>query len=153
MDKVTPMPADQLKQAQSKLNIKNMWLAEKSMIAKAVLNGRDTINNIPCLKVTVTDKAGFEQVAYFDETTYYLIRTELKVQNKDEEQEVSVTFNDFQKLPEGIVIPMKRTDPMMGGDVIYKTVEINKPVNEDMFKPDYVKKNTESDAAGSKTKQ
>ena len=42
---------------------------------------------------------------------------------------------------------------MMGGDVIYKTVEINKPVSEDMFKPDYVKKNTESDAAGSKTKQ
>ncbi len=153
MDKVTPMPADQLKQAQSKLNIKNMWLAEKSMIAKAVLNGRDTINNIPCLKVTVTDKAGFEQVAYFEEATYYLIRTELKVQNKDEEQEVSVTFNDFQKLPEGVVIPMKRTDPMMGGDVIYKTVEINKPVSEDMFKPDYVKKNTESDAAGSKTKQ
>jgi outer membrane lipoprotein-sorting protein len=120
MDKVTAMPEEQLKQAQSKLNIQNMWLTDRSAIAKAELDGKDTINSIPCLRLKITDKEGFEQIAYFDESTYYLIRTELNVKAGEDSKDISVTFSNFEKQPDGIVIPMKRSDPMMGGEVVYK---------------------------------
>ncbi len=136
MDKVTAMPEEQLKQAKSKLNIRNMWLTDRSMIKKAELDGKDTVNSIPCVRLKVTDKDGFEQIAHFDESTYYLIRTELNVQAGEESRDISVTFSNFEKQPDGIVIPMKRSDPMMGGEVVYKTVEINKAVPETIFKPD-----------------
>jgi hypothetical protein len=45
---------------------------------------------------------------------------------------------------------MKRSDPMMGGEVVYKTVEINKAVPETIFKPDATTKGSEGSG---KTKQ
>lgn len=150
MDKVTAMPEEQLKQAQSKLNIQNMWLTDRSAISKAELDGKDTINSIACVRLKVTDKDGFEQIAYFDESTYYLIRTEMNVKAGEEARDISVTFSNFEKQPDGIVIPMKRSDPMMGGEVVYKTVEINKPVPETIFKPEGPSKGNEGSG---KTKQ
>lgn len=143
MDKVTAMPEEQLQQAQSKLHIRNMWLTDRSMIAKAEMAGKDTINSVACVKLIITDKDGFEQIAYFDESTYYLIRTEMNVKAGEDAKDISVTFSNFEKQPDGLVIPMKRSDPMMGGEVIYKTVEINKSVPETLFKPDAQAKATE----------
>jgi hypothetical protein len=140
MDKVTPMPEDQLKTAADQLNIKRALLADKSIIAKAVFAGKDTIDNIPCLKVNVTGKDGAEQTAYFDAANYNMIRSENKVKVKDEEQEVAMSFSNFQKQAEGITIPMTETNPAFGGDIVYKSVEINKPVSDEAFKPTEPKK-------------
>jgi outer membrane lipoprotein-sorting protein len=135
MDKVTPMPEDQVKLAQDQLNIKRSLLADKSLITKAVFTGRDTLDSIPCLKVLVSGKDGTEQTAYFDAKTYYMIRTEGKIKAKDEEAEVAMSFSNFQKQPQGITIAMTENNPQYGGEVVYKSVEINQPVSDDTFKP------------------
>jgi outer membrane lipoprotein-sorting protein len=140
MDKVTPIPEDQIKQSQGRLNIKHSLLADKSQITAAKYLGTDTMDNVPCFKVAVSDKDGNDQTAYFDVSNYYLVRSEVKVKTKDEEQELAMTFSNFQKLPEGIVIPMTENNPQMGGDIVYKTVEVNKPVSDDVFKPTEPKK-------------
>ena len=135
MDKVTPMPADQVKASADKMTVKSGMLADKSGIAKAEFIGKETTNNIACFKLKITDKDGNVQTDFFDASTYYLVRTEMTVKNEDAEQEVAMTFSDFKKQPEGIVLPMTMTSPMGMGDITFKSVEINKPVSDDVFKP------------------
>ena len=135
MDKVTPIPSDQLKMLGDKLSTKAAMLTDKSGIAKSEYVGRDTVTNIPCFKVKITDNDGNVQTDFFDVATYYLVRTEMTAKTADGEQELASSFSDFKKQPEGIVLPMTMTAPMGVGDIVVKSVEINKPVSDDIFKP------------------
>jgi len=154
MDKPKPMPENQVKLSQSKLDIRNIVIADKSIITKAEYAGMDTIDKVPCFKVNITEKSGDKQVSYFDATTYYLVRTEVKIKpDGGEEQEVAMTFGNFQRQPEGIVVAMTESSPM-GGDFVYKAVEINKPVSDDIFKPavETKKAGGETESKGGTTK-
>ena len=136
MDKVTPMPAEQIKSAQTQLNVKADQLLDKSSITKAEYVGKDTLNNIAWLKVKITDKDGAEQTAFFDASTYYIVHSDRKMKGQDDqEQEVAINYSNFQKQPEGIVIPMTVTSPMGQGDITFKSVEINKNYDDSIFKP------------------
>jgi len=140
MDKVTPMPEEQVKKAKGNFSIKNTVLADRTKIAKATYSGKDTLDGVACHKVLVADKEGNEQTAYFDAGTYYMVRAERKVKQKDEEQEVSISYSNFQKQPEGVVVAMTQSNPMMGGDITFKKIEINKPIADGYFKPTEPKK-------------
>ncbi len=133
MDKVTKLPIDQVKLSQQKLNIKMGQLVDKSTISKSEYIGIDTINSAPCYKILITDKDGNLQTDYFDTKTYYMMRSEMKVKNNGEDLEVAISYDDFKKQPEGIVFPMKLGTTQ--GDIVFKTLEINKPVDENIFKP------------------
>lgn len=139
VDKVTPLTEEQLSQNKGNLNLKNMFVVDKARAKDAKYTGMDTLDNVPCMKVAMKNTDGNDEVAYFDAKTYYMVRLEKKMKVKDEEQEVAVSFGDFRKQAEGIVIPFKQSSPM-GGDIIYKTVEVNKPVSDDLFKPTEPKK-------------
>ncbi len=127
------LPADQLKSQQSKINFRNNMLVDKSQIAKSSLVGKDMVNKVACYKLKVTDKEGSEQTCYIDQATYYLIKTEMKIRLQDDDQDVAVNYSDFKKQPEGITVPMTYGTPQ--GDLKYKTIEINKPVDDNVFKP------------------
>jgi hypothetical protein len=134
MDKVTAMPAEQLKMSKTLLNVKTEQLVNKADIGKIELVGRDTVNKVPCYKLKITSKEGNEVTAFFDAATYYMVRNEAKANVQNEEQLIAVNYSNFKKQPEGITIPMTVSTPM-GVDVTFKSVEINKPVNENIFKP------------------
>ncbi|GAA4467484.1 hypothetical protein GCM10023093_23500 [Nemorincola caseinilytica] len=140
MDKVTPMPEEQVKSAKGNFSIKSAVMADRTKIAKATYSGKDTLDGVACHKVLVADKEGNEQTAYFDMSTYYLVRAERKVKQKEEEQEVAISYSNFQKQPEGVVIAMTQSNPMLGGDITFKKVEINKPIPADYFQPSEPKK-------------
>ncbi len=139
VDKVTPLTEDQLSQYKNNLNMKKLFVVDKERAKGAKYTGMDTLDNVPCMKLVMKTAEGDDETAYFDAKTYYMVRLEKKMKVKDEEQEVAVSFGDFRKQPEGIVIPFKQSSPM-GGDIIYKTVEVNKPISEDVFKPTEPKK-------------
>lgn len=131
--KAKELPAEQIKMSREKLDFKNSQLVDKSVIASSALDGKDTVNSVPCIKVKIKMKSGEDVVCYFDAATYYMVKQEMKLKINDEEQEMATTFSNFKKQPEGIVIPMTIGTPQ--GDVTFKTVEINKPVDDKMFKP------------------
>ncbi len=133
VSKATPIPAEQLKMMKDKLSVRANMLADKSTIAKAELLGKDTVNKVPCYKVKVTDKDGNMQTAYFDASTYYMVRVEAKASPDAGDQEVNIDFSNFQKTPEGVVLAMTMGSPQ--GDITFKTVELNKPIDEKIFKP------------------
>ncbi|MCF8449624.1 MAG: hypothetical protein K9G49_07100 [Taibaiella sp.] len=141
MDTLTPMSKDQVNQSKLMLNIRRSQLADKSFIAKANYSGMDTLDKAACFKVAITDNEGNNQIAYFDATTYYMVRTEVIGKTADgAEHEVVVNYSNFQRQPEGIVLPMTESSDAYGGDMVYKTVEINKTVSGDLFKPTTAKK-------------
>ncbi len=127
------LPADQLKSQQSKISFRNNMLVDKSQITKSSLAGKDVVNKIACYKLKVTDKDGGEQTCFIDQTTYFLVRTEMKIKLQDDDQDVAVNYSDFKKQPEGITVPMTYGTPQ--GDLKYKSIEINKTVDEAIFKP------------------
>ena len=127
------LPADQLKSQQQQLNFRNTQLADKSLISKSSLVGRDTIDKATCYKLKVTGAGGTEQTCYIDAKSFYLVRTEMNLDVQGEQQEIAVTYADFKTQPEGIVVPMTYATPQ--GDLKFKSIEINKPVDDKIFKP------------------
>jgi len=138
LDKVTPMSAEDLKGSQYKLNVRGVQIADKAIIEKAEYLGKDSVNGAACYKVKVTEKGGGRKTAYFDTKTYFLVRSEDVIKMHEQEQELSVDFSDFKKLPEGITLAMVWGTPQ--GDVTIKSVEVNKDYGPDVFKPTEPKK-------------
>ena len=55
-----------------------------------------------------------------------------------QEMEMATTFSNFQKLPEGIVVPMSMNIPLgpgMNVDFALSKVEVNRALDESIFKP------------------
>ena len=92
VDKVTPIPAEQLKSGAEQMNVKSRMLVDKSEVSKAEFLGKDTLNNAPVYKLKITDKEGNTHTDYFDATTYYIVRTEMTVKAQDAEQELSMVI-------------------------------------------------------------
>ena len=139
MDKPQAIPEEQAKQLSKQLSIKNTVLADKSQIDKMEYAGVDTLEKVPCHKLKITNKDGNSNTCYFDASTYYMVRVETRANLNGEEQEVGMTYSNFQRQPEGVVIAM--TESLPGGiEQSHKSVEINKPVSDNVFKVDADKK-------------
>jgi hypothetical protein len=132
--KIDTMKPDMVRAGQRQLDVKgNQMLDYKTAGNKIEYIGKDTVNNAPCYKIKVTDKDGNESTSFFDVATYYLVRTESKMKQDDQEMEIAVAYSDYKKLEDGIVMPMSMT--AQGAEIVFKSIEINKPVGKDVFMP------------------
>lgn len=132
--KVDTMKPEMVQAAQRQLDIKaNQMLDYKTSGTKAEYVGKDTLNGVPCYKVKFTDKDHNEYTSYFDVNTYYLLRTENKMKSDEGEMEVAVSYDKYKKMDEGVVMPMSVT--AQGAEIVFKTIELNKPVDDKVFLP------------------
>ena len=131
--KAEAMTADEVKQGQDELDIQGALVDYKAKGNKIEYLGKDDVEGTDCYKVKLTYKNGKEETMYFDASNYYHIRSVEKVQADGKEQEVTMNYSNYKKLPEGIVFPMTVGSPQ--GEVTFKSVEINTPVDESIFKP------------------
>jgi len=70
---------------------------------------------------------------FIDPKSFHIIRQVAKQKANGQEVDVITNFSNYQKLPEGIVVAMSITLPF--GELIVTKVEVNKPVDEAIFKP------------------
>ena len=132
--KIDTMKPEAVAAQQKQMDIKGRQMLDyKANGMKAEYVGRDTINSAPCYKVKFTDKDGGESTSFFDCATYYILRTESKIKQNDEEMEVAIAFNNYKPLDGGIVMPMSIT--AQGVEITFKSIEVNKPVDESLFVP------------------
>lgn len=131
--KAEAMPEEMLKQSQDELDAQGPLIDYQAKGNKVTYLGKDDVEGTECYKLKVTFKSGKEETMYFDASNYYHIRSKSKVTADGKETEVTNNFGDFQKLPEGIVFAM--TQDVGGGEMKIKSVEINKPIPDDFFKP------------------
>ncbi len=137
--KIDTMKPEMVKAAQKQLDVKGSQMLDyKANGIKADYEGKDSVSGTACYKIKIVDKEGNESMSYFDCGTYYLLRTESKVKQDDQEQEVSVQYNNYKKLDEGIVLPGSIV--AQGAEITFKTMEINKPIDPSTFVPSIDKK-------------
>ncbi len=131
--KAETIPAIQLGSFKDKLNFKNSQLVDKSAIAKVTLAGTDSANHCLCYKLNVIDRDGEQQYCYIDKKTYYMVRIERSLKTDEGDQVMAIDFSNFTKRSEGITFPTSFNSPE--GNVELKQVDLNKPVDDRIFKP------------------
>ncbi len=137
--KAEALPADQVKEAQDQLDVTSDPLINyQAKGNKVVALGKDDVEGTECFKLKVTDKSGKEITMFIDATTYNLIRTKEKSKANGKEQESTTNYTNYQKQPEGIIIPMSVDSE--DGPMSIKSIEVNKSVDASLFKPTEEKK-------------
>lgn len=94
--------------------------------------GMDDFEGTDCYKIRLTEKSGKIITYYIDPSNYFIIHTVTITKANGQENESKTDYSNYQKLPEGIWIPMN----IGGGNTVkIKKTEINVPVDENLFKP------------------
>lgn len=135
---VEPMTEEQVKQSQDALDIQGSLVDYKAKGSSVELLGKEDVDGTECFKLKVTKKDGGVETDFIDPKTYYIIKSTQLRKADGQEFEMSYTFSNFTKLPEGIVVPMGMIVPLQPGlnaEFTIAKVEVNKAVDESIFKP------------------
>ena len=130
---VEPITADDLKEAQDELDVQGSLVDYKTKGHTIELLGTDDVDGVDAFKLKETLKSGKTQTIFIDPKTYYIIRVISKQKANGNEVDVTTNLSNYQKLPEGIMVPLSIGLPF--GEMIISKVEINKPIDENIFKP------------------
>lgn len=128
-----PITADDLKEAQEGLDVQGSLIDYKTKGHSIELLGKDDVDGVEAFKIKETLKSGKVETIFIDPKTYYIIRQITKQKANGKEADVTTDLSNYQKLPEGIMVPMSITLPF--GEMTITKVELNKPIDENIFKP------------------
>lgn len=131
--KPVAMPADRLKELQDQLDPSDDYINYMEKGFKAEFLGKEDLNGTSCYKLKITGKSGIPKTVYFDANTFYKVRDIERVETQQGAMDIITTFSNFRKFPEGIVLAMKAQNDYQ--DITVTDVQINKPVDDNLFKP------------------
>jgi hypothetical protein len=131
--KAEALSAEDLKDSKDQMTISDELANYKADGLKAEYAGKEDVDGKPAHKLKLTDKGGKSNTYFIDATTYYKVRDVRKETGPTGEVELITTYTDFKKFPEGIVVAMKASNDFQS--ITVKDVELNKPVDEAIFKP------------------
>ena len=129
------MPEDQVKEAADELDLQGVLFNYQEKGNKVELLGKEDVDGTECFKLKLTTKAGKERTFFVDPKNYYILRTVAKAVVMGQEQEVTVNYGDYKKTEEGFVFAHTIGGAFGQGDMTVTKLEINKPVDEKVFKP------------------
>jgi len=124
--------ADELKNAQDDLNIKDEFITYKELGKKIEYLGKDDIDGMECYKIKMIDKNDQETTYYMDTESMYVIKQVDKIKANGKEMENTTSFSNFEKLNEGIVYPMAIAGGWGVTDIT--KLEINPKLDATLFK-------------------
>lgn len=134
-----PMTEEDLKEAQDGLDVQGSLIDYKAKGHSIELLGKEDVEGTECFKIKLTQKGGKIETYFIDPNTYFIVKSIAIMKANGQEAEVATTYSNYQKLPEGIFIPMLMGVPLggpgMNVDFVLSKVEINKPIDETIFKP------------------
>jgi hypothetical protein len=128
------MPEDQVKESVDELDLQGSLLNYKEKGHIVELVGKEAVDGTEAYKVKLTTKGGKVRTFFIDPKNYYIIRTVAKATVNGQEQEVTINFADFKKTEEGFVFPHSIGGAFGQGDMTVTKIEVNKPVDEKIFK-------------------
>jgi hypothetical protein len=132
--KPEPITADELKYGKDQLDLQGEFIDYKAKGHSLEVLAKEDVDGTECHVVKINRKSGTESVFYFDPKTFYMIRTKSKVVANGQEVESVVNMSNFQKLPEGIVMPFTMENSAVPAPITVTKVVINGPVDEATFK-------------------
>jgi hypothetical protein len=132
-----PMPEEQVKALQEQIDIGGPLLNYATKGHKVELIGKEEVNGVNAYKVKVTTANKVESVYFIDPATYYVLKSVTKTNMNGQDIETSILYSNYQKTDFGYVLPYSTEMNLPQGFTIKSTtkkVEINKPVDENIFK-------------------
>jgi len=127
------MTTDELKQSADDLDVQGKLVDYKSKGHTVEYLGKDDVEGTECFKLKITTKAGNVETVFIDPKSYYVVRSVVKRTANGQESDVPSDLSNYQKLPEGIVVPFSITLPF--GELVISKAEVNKQIDESTFKP------------------
>lgn len=127
-----PMTAEDVAEGQSELDAQGNLIDYAAKGHTVEYLGKDDVEGTDCYKLKINLKSGKSETYYFDSKSYLLIRSVSKQKANGQEAEITTNFSNYEKLPEGIVVPKSITLPF--GEMNITKVVINAPVDESIFK-------------------
>ena len=137
------LPKEAVESQQTELDLSGPLVDYAAKGHKAELLGKEKIGEVEAYKIKLTPKTGKEIVYYIDGKDYYIVRQTVKGgmfgggnrggQNAD--AEVNINYSNFQKTPEGYVFAYTVGMGNSGNSMNYEKIEVNKPVDEKLYKP------------------
>ncbi len=128
----TMTPAE-VKEGQDQLSVKGNLLEYKGRGARVEYIGKEKTEGKECYKLKLTEKTGKVEWLYISQDTYYLVSSLNHVTVLGHEMDVATVYKDYMQQPEGVVIATTITTN--GSDIHFATIAINKPVDDNIFKP------------------
>ncbi len=131
--KPEPMTEESLKESADSYDAQGTLVDYKAKGHTVEYLGKEDIEGTECHKLKVTQKSGKVETVYIDPASFLAVRSITKQKANGQEMEVITNMSNYQKLPEGISVPMSLVLPF--GELTLSKVEVNKPVDESIFKP------------------
>jgi hypothetical protein len=132
--KPEPITQDDLKYGKDQLDIQGEFVDYKTKGHTIQLLDKEDIEGVECFKLKLTRKNGNESIFFFDPKTFYIVRSSSKISANGQEVESVVNMSNYQKLPEGIVVPHTIENSAIPAPINVTKVIINGKVEEAVFK-------------------
>ena len=135
-----PLNEDGVKGMQTQLDCVSPLVDYIAKGHKAELAGKDTLENVEYYKIKLTTKSGKDILYWIDTKTYLLHQSSQKgggFGGRGADAELIVVYKDY-KAVEGVMFPFTTEikGPMGGSPMIFEKIEVNKSVDEKMYKPE-----------------
>jgi hypothetical protein len=128
-----PITADDVKQGQDQLDVEGNLIDYAAKGHTVELLGKDDVDGVETYKLKETLKSGKEETIYIDPQSFLVIRDVTKQKANGKETEVKTDLSNYQKLPEGILVPMSIKLPF--GELTITDVKVNSSVDPNLFHP------------------
>lgn len=133
-----PMTEEDLKQSQDDLDAQGSLIDYKAKGHSVELLGSEDVDGTDCFKVKISLKSGRSETMFIEKKGYTMIKSVGTRSANGQEMELTTTYGNYQKLPEGIVVPMSINVPLGPGvnaDFVISKIEVNKAIEDTVFKP------------------
>ena len=129
-----PLPEDQVKAAQSALDIGSELVNYKTKGSKLELAGREQVEGVNSYKIKLTSKDGTTSYYFIDPASYYVIKRESTANVGGQDVTAVSTFSNHKKTDIGLVIPYTTvTNQGFEITVNINKVEFNKEIDPKIF--------------------
>lgn len=130
---VEAMTDEDVKESQDELDPSGELVDYQAKGRTVTLEGKDDVDGTECFKLTVLSKTGKSKTLFIDPKSWFIIKAIEKVKANGQEMEQAINYSNYKLQPEGIYMPLSMTLPF--GEMIISKIEINKPIDEAVFKP------------------
>lgn len=129
-----PLPDDQVKAAQSVLDIGSDLFNYKAKGSKIELAGRETVEGVNAYKLKLENKEGKATFYFIEPSNYYIIKQESTTTVNGEDMTAVSTFSNYKKTDIGLVIPHTTvTNQGFEMTITVNKVEYNKTIDPKIF--------------------
>lgn len=122
-----------LRLGQAQLDLTGLY-DYKTKGKKVEFKGKETVDGKELYKLQVTNPNGVTANMFIDPATNYLVRIETKTTIQGQEIQTVTTLSDYQKTDYGFAYPSSTSVEPSGMKLTVKKVEVNKPIDESIFK-------------------